>query len=82
MYVSWLIQSKIVVFTTVINIHAPLPGVKRWITFVKILYNSVTLVCSLQGRELWFRLQIGSIISDRRCAGRLRDVHNVPSSRT
>jgi hypothetical protein len=52
MYVSWLIPNKIVVIITVINTHAPLPGGKRWITFVKIQYSSVSLVCSLQGREI------------------------------
>jgi len=87
---------KYKVIITAINIHAPLPGGKWWITsfissnlihnsyinsyinlelikelyydarpnksqdwwitFVKILDSSVSLVCSLQGREIWFRL--------------------------
>jgi len=68
------------VIITVINIHASLPGGKRWITFVKILDSSVSLFCSLQGREIWFRLPLGSLISNRRCPGLLRDVPKVPSN--
>jgi len=68
------------VIITVIKIHAPLPGGKRWITFVKILDSSVSLVCSLQSREIWYRLPSGSLISNWRCPGLLWDVPIVPSN--